>query len=56
MKLRNFFDISDLTKEELLFILNLESDKKSLTNMNLGTIYENTQQEQDYLLLLLYQY
>ncbi len=40
MKFRNFFDISDLTKEELLFILNLESDKKSLTNMNLGTIYE----------------
>lgn len=40
MKLRHFFDISDLTKKDLKYILNLESDKKSLININLGTIYE----------------
>lgn len=40
MKFKNFFDISDLNKEELLYILNLESNKKSLNNMNIGTIYE----------------
>ena len=52
--IKNLFNISDLSKKDILEIINVKHDNKVLTNKSIGMILKNILRELGYLLQLLF--